>query len=378
MKYSLSVGRIAGVAVRIHISALVIFTILVVALAFGQLPILFPDRSTAVYVFASVIAAILFLASLLAHEVSHAVVAERAGIKVESITLWLLGGVARLTGEPKRPGDDLRIAGVGPLMSVALSVIFGGITLGLMAVGVEGMPLGVFAYLAVVNLVLAIFNLVPAAPLDGGRILRAALWARWKDRERAAVAAAKAGRMFGFFLGAVGFLELVVFGDAGGLWFILLGVFLVNAALAEEQQARLEPLLRGVLVRDVMTPDPLTVDGREPVDLFVTEHLLRHRVSGYPVVDEEGRLRGLVTLNRVRAVPLEERAGTVVDDIACPLSEVPTAHPDELLVDVLPRMQGCPDGRAVVIDHGMVVGIVSPTDVSRLLQFRELVPRSPG
>jgi Zn-dependent protease len=193
MRASISLGRIAGIRVGINASVFLIVAILVAGLATGQLPNAFPGRSIVAYVIAAIIAAVLFLASLLAHELAHSLVARRNGIEVESIVLWLLGGVAQLKGEAKTPGADFRIAIVGPLTSFALAVIFGLAAGGVSWLGTAGLPFGVLAYLAATNGMLAVFNLIPAAPLDGGRVLRAALW-RWRgNRQAAAVSAARAG-----------------------------------------------------------------------------------------------------------------------------------------------------------------------------------------
>ena len=179
MRPSIPLGRIAGIKVGINVSVFLIVVILVGGLTTGQLPAAFPDRSITAYVIAAIIAAVLFLASLLAHELAHSLVARRNGIEVESIVLWLLGGVAQLRGEARTPGADFRIAIVGPLTSLGLAIGFGLATAGLGLLGVTGLPTGVLAYLAATNAMLAVFNLIPAAPLDGGRVLRAALW-RWR------------------------------------------------------------------------------------------------------------------------------------------------------------------------------------------------------
>jgi Zn-dependent protease len=373
MRETLSLGRIAGIRVGLNWSVLFIVVLLVVGLASAQLPDEYPDRSPVEYVFAALVAAVLFLGSLLAHELAHAVVARRNGVEVDSIVLWLLGGVAQLRSEPSTPGADFRIAVVGPLTSLVLAVGFGAVGMVASLLGAEGLPIGVLAYVAGTNLLLAIFNLLPAAPLDGGRVLRAALW-RWRgDREQASVAAARAGQVFGFVLIGLGVLQVLAAGGIGGLWLALIGWFLVNAATAEEQQARLSSRLSGVRVRDVMSGPPVVADGSLPLNEFIDRLAMTHRFSSYPLVDPGGRLTGLVTLNRVRAVPPGRRASTLLRDIACPPEEVPTARPDEALLTLLPRMRGCSDGRAVVLDEsGRVVGLVSATDISRVMQLADL------
>jgi Zn-dependent protease/CBS domain-containing protein len=373
VRASISLGRIAGIRVGINASVFLIVAILVVGLATGQLPAAYPGRGFLAYAIAAIVAAVVFLASLLAHELAHSVVARRNGIEVESIVLWLLGGVAQLRGEAKTPGADFRIAIVGPLTSLVLGVGFGLAAGGLTLLGGTGLPVGVLSYLAATNVLLAVFNLIPAAPLDGGRVLRAALW-RWRgNRQRAAVNAARAGRVVGFLLIALGVLQLVTGLGLGGVWLALIGWFMVSAATAEEQQARLSGRLAGVRVADVMTPQPLTLDPNLTVDHFVGQVALTHRFSTYPLVDPVGQLTGLVTLNRVRAVPPAERATTHLREIACAPNEVPVARPDDSLVELLERMHGCADGRAIVIDGaGRVVGLVSPSDVARALQLADL------
>jgi Zn-dependent protease/CBS domain-containing protein len=373
VRASIPLGRIAGIKVGINASVFLIVAILVAGLATGQLPAAFPGRGIAAYVIAAIIAALLFLASLLAHELAHSIVARRNGIEVESIVLWLLGGVAQLRGEAKTPGADFRIAIVGPLTSFLLAIVFGAAALGLASLGTGGLPFGVLTYLAMTNGVLAIFNLIPAAPLDGGRVLRAALW-QWRgNRLTAAVSAARAGRIVGFVMIALGVLQVVLGRGLSGIWLALIGWFVVSAATAEEQQARLSGRLAGVRVGQVMAPRPIVLDGNLSVADFIAQVAMAHQFSTYPLIDVYGRLTGLVTLNRVRGVPPELRATTRLQDIACAPSEVPTARPEDSLVELLERMQGCADGRAVVVDDaGRVVGVVSASDVARALQVADL------
>jgi Zn-dependent protease/CBS domain-containing protein len=373
MRESVRLGRIAGVRIGLNLSVLVIVVVVAASLAIGRFPSAFPGRSGAAYATASVIAAVLFLASLLAHELAHAVVAKRNGIGVESITLWLFGGVAQLESEPRSPGADFRVAVVGPLTSLVVGVVFGGVALALTAGGSMGLAAGVFAYLAGVNVVLAVFNLFPAAPLDGGRVLRAGLWAWRHDRLRAAVIAARAGRVFGFVLVGLGILQTGAGLGFGGLWLVLIGLFLVNAATAEEQASRLSQATHGMRVRDVMTARPVTAEPDQTLIQFVTETVWTHRHSTYPLIDSDGRLTGLATLNRVRDAPDERRHELTLADIACRADDVPTAHPDEPLDELLPRMAGCSDGRAVVVDDShRVIGIVSPSDVVRSVHLSGL------
>ncbi len=195
------------------------------------------------------------------------------------------------------------------------------------AVGVTGIWLGVLIWLSVINLVLALFNLVPAAPLDGGRILRALLWMRRGDRTSAAITASRAGRIFGFTLIGLGLIEIVVAPGFGGLWFVLIGWFIANAASMEEQHARMSASLADVRVSDVMTREPATAPTHLTLDRFLDEYVLRARHAAFPLTADGGRPAGLVTLNRMKQVRREDWPRTTVASVAVPAEAVPTALP---------------------------------------------------
>ncbi|MGH9151255.1 MAG: site-2 protease family protein [Acidimicrobiales bacterium] len=372
MNESIRLGRIGGVAVGINWSVLVIFALITTGLASGRFPALYPDLAPLAYLVAGLAAGVVFLASLLAHEIAHALVARRNGIDVDGIALWLFGGVARLTGEAPDPGADLRVAGVGPLVSAVLAAAFFLVGLALDTGGAPGIVVGVFGWLAVINLVLALFNLMPAAPLDGGRILRAYLWRRRGDRLSASVTAARAGRGFGWLLVALGTLQFVAGAGFGGLWLVLIGWFLANAAGAEEQHARVRTALGDVRVADVMSPDPAVAPPDITVDAFLDRYVFPSRYSTFPLVGPHGEPAGLVTLGRVKRVPPDERRSTTVGEVACPVEEMTVVAPDEPLAALVAKLSQCSEGRAVVVDHGRVVGIVSPADVVRQLEVADL------
>ena len=376
MEESFRLGRIAGIRVGVNWSVLVIFWLISWSLAGAVLPQQAPGRPPGSYWLAGLATAVLFFVSLLAHELGHALVARRAGLRVEGITLWLFGGVARLEGESRDPATELRIAGVGPLISLAVAAVAGLLALAADAVGASPLVVAALAWLARINAMLALFNLIPAAPLDGGRVLRALVWRRTGDRRRAVTVAARAGRLFGYLLIGIGLVEFAFSANFGGLWFVFLGWFLLSAARAEESGARLREALDGIRVRDVMTPDPVAGPGWYTVDGFLEEYVLRHRHSAFPVNSFDGALVGLVTLARLKTVPSGQRAATRVEAVACPLAEVPIANPDELLLDLLPRLRGCSDGRALVMADGRLAGIVSPTDIARTLELAAIRDRT--
>lgn len=371
-------GRIAGIRVGVNWSVLVIFGLIAYGLAARRFPEVYPGYSDAAYVVAGLITAVVFFGSLLAHELAHAVVARRNGLTVEGITLWLFGGVAKLQGEAGKPGADLRIAGVGPLVSLILGAFFFGVTVLFGAVGVGGLPLASVGWLALINVALAIFNVIPAAPLDGGRLLRAVVWWFTGDRTRATVRASQAGQVFGWFVIAFGLVTLFTQGSFGGLWLALIGWFLVSAASAEGQQAAVRARLGRVPVRDVMSTEPVTAPQSMNVATFLDGHLVRNRHSAYPVVDDAGETVGLVTFDRIRRVDVGDRPATLVGEISSPLTEVAQASPAEPVSDVLARLSGDPYGRALVFAGGQLVGIVSPKDINRTLERMSLTGWSAG
>jgi Zn-dependent protease/CBS domain-containing protein len=365
------VGRLFGIPVRIDWSLLAIFALVTSSLSAAVYSELAAGYRAAEYWTAGTATAALFFASLLAHELSHSVVARRLGIGVRDITLWLFGGVSTIEGEAHTPRDEMKVALAGPAMSLAIACgALSAASLGA-ALGAPPLLIGAALWLGAINVVLAVFNLVPASPLDGGRVLHAWLWHRSGSRWRAGVTAARAGRGFGWVLIAIGLLEFSTVGGIGGLWFVLLGWFLVNAARAEETQARISHDLAGVRVQDVMTANPITMHADTSVATALEEYVLRRHCSAFPVVGHDGSLLGLVTLGRVRTVPVAARATTRVGDLAWPLAVVSTARPDELLLDVLRRSSGAGDGRVLVLRDGNLVGIVSPTDVARAVQVAE-------
>lgn len=366
MKTSVRLGRIAGVEVGLNWSLLVIAVLLAVGLASGRFPSDAPGYSGAEYAIAGVITAIAFLACVLAHEVSHAVVARHEGIEVDGITLWLLGGVTRMHGDAPTPEAELRVSGAGPLASFVVGAVLLGIGIGLDALNVSALVVDVLLWLGSINVVLAVFNVLPGAPLDGGRLLHAFLWKRHGDRLRATQTASRAGQALGWVLVALGFVEFAFgTGLGGGLWLALLGWFLITAARAEEERAFVEEALGSRRVADVMAPTPAVVPEYVTVRDFIDHYLLAHRHSAFPVVDARGRTVGLVTLERVRSVPAHLRGSTTVREIATPADQVRVVAPADPARDLLDRVvEG--DGAVLVVDGDRVVGVVTATDLEQL------------
>jgi Zn-dependent protease/CBS domain-containing protein len=355
MNDTFRLGRIVGVRVGVNWTVLVVFTLLAYGLGAERLPQSYKGLHPVVYVLGGLFTAAAFLASLLAHELAHAIVARRNGLTVEGITLWLLGGVARFEGEPESPGAELRIAGSGPLVSLLLGVVLASASAVLLLAGMNGLVAGCLAWLAAINVVLALFNVIPAAPLDGGRLVHALLWRLSGDRTKATLRAAQAGRGFGWATMVAGFY--LALWNFSGLWLILIGWFLVVAAGLEAAQARVLTRLDGITIGRIMTPDPFTVPGSMTAAEFLREMLPRHRHTAYPLV-EDGVVRGIVTAERIRGQQAGEAVGRVAEEAGRTSAEAS-------LAELLPRLGR---ERLLVFDGDRLVGIVTPRDLARVLE----------
>ncbi|SOX54391.1 CBS domain-containing protein, partial [Mycobacterium ahvazicum] len=369
---AIPLGRFAGFPVRVHWSVIVILWLFTWSLA-TTLPHTVAGYSRPAYWLAGACGAVVLLASLLAHELAHAVLARRCGVPVDDVTLWLFGGVTSLQGEAKSPKAAFRIALAGPATSLVLSAVFGGIAVALSTLHAPTIIGSVAWWLASINLLLALFNLLPGAPLDGGRLVRAYLWHRHGDSVRAAIGAARAGRVVAIVLIVLGLAEFLAGGMIGGVWLAFIGWFIFVAAREEEAQATSQQIFAGVRVAEVMTPQPHTAPGWITVEDFIQRYVLGDRHSAYPVADPNGSITGLVTLRQLRELAPQQRTTTSVGAIALPLQSVPTATPQEPLQDLLRRMAPAgPRSRALVVDAGTVVGIVTPSDVARLIEVYRL------
>ena len=367
MKETFRLGQIAGVRVGLNWSLLIVAALLAAGLGASGLPAAAPGYGAYAYGVAGVLTAVAFLAAVLAHELGHAVVARREGLPVEGITLWMLGGFTRIGGEAPTPAAELRITGIGPLISLVLGLGLVGVSWALHAAGWSHLTSAALGWLGAINVVLALFNVLPGAPLDGGRLLHAVLWHHHGDRLRATETATRAGWVLGLVLIGLGFVDFAFYGVTG-LWLALLGWFLMTASRAEETQAQLRHSLGGLLAADLMTPDPVHGPGWITVQAFIDDYVLTHHHSAFPVDTWEGRLAGLVTLNQLRAVPRDQRSFRRVEDVAWPLDQVATVHPDQPALEAVSSMAAGGGGRVLVVDADRLVGIISPSDVTRALQ----------
>lgn len=366
---SIRIGRIAGIQINLHPSWFVIALLVTYSFAAGELPANYPDWQPALYWAAGATISLLFFGSVLAHELSHALVARRFGLRVRDITLFIFGGAASLVDEARSPRQEALMAAAGPLTSLAIGAVLVSLS-GALAEPILSATVG---WLGFINLVLGIFNLIPGFPMDGGRILRAVLWQVRGDRNAATRKAAAIGRLFGYLLIAGGVYQIFQGVDLfSGVWLALIGWFLSSAAESTVAQMSVERSLRGVKVRDVMEADPASVTPNESVADLVNERLLRSGARSFLVRHDDGGLAGIVTLSDVRKVPREDWGPARVTDIMTRHADLATIGPDDEVETALKLLQEREVNQLPVVadDHRTVLGLLSRAGILRLIDAR--------
>jgi Zn-dependent protease len=363
---SLRIFRIAGIDVYIHVSWLVVFALVTWSLAVGYYPPLLPNLSVAQAWTLGAVSAILLFVSVLVHELAHSLVARTRGIEAASITLFIFGGVSSLRTDAPRASTEFLIAIVGPLTSIGLAAAC---FLVASAVG-DPRVAALFGYLALINGLLGLFNLIPGFPLDGGRVLRAVVWQLTGSMRRGLEVAVGTGQLVGYGFMVWGVLQ-VVSGDAfSGIWIAVIGWFLQGAGTAQLRLVRSEARLSGVSVRDVMRPDPSAISPNASVEDLIEDYMIQGNRRAVPVIAED-RLVGMVTLGDIQAIAPQERASTRVVDLMGGRAGVTTVRPDTPLAEALAAMLGGDFEQLPVLDDGRLIGVLSRADIIRQIQLRE-------
>jgi Zn-dependent protease len=360
---SLSLGRIAGIRIGLHWSWLVVFGLMVWSLSETVFPRRNPGLSEADYRTMAVTAAVLLFVSLLLHELGHALQARREGMEIDGITLWLFGGVASFRGTFPGPGSEFRIATAGPVVTLVLGAAFAGFAA---MTDLRETVDGVSFWLGYINLSLLVFNLLPALPLDGGRIVRAGLWRVRRDFLWATRIAAEAGRATGLLLIAAGFVLFLLGGMFGGAWLAFLGWFVLSAAGAEARQAEAQKAISGLSVRDVMVADPVAADSDDTLAAFEGSLGEGKRFTAYPVV-HDGRVVGLLPMGLVDDTPRGDWDSVRVGDRMLDLEQAPRLAPDDDLYAALSRLADAGVSRGLVLDGDRLAGYLAVDDVARVL-----------
>jgi len=362
-------GTVLGFDIRIDLSWLLIFFLVLWTLSANLFPFNYPGFSGTTYLTMGTIGTLLFFTSILIHELSHSVVARAKGIPVQGITLFAFGGVSHTRMDAETPGDEFQIAGIGPLTSLILAGISALVWYFGRSAGLSIPVIGVAAYLAWVNTLLAVFNLLPGFPLDGGRLFRSIIWKFTNNLKKATRIASIGGRILGYGLIFLGFLQL--FGPTpnfiGGLWFILIGWFLNNSAESSYQDLVIRMTLEGSRAEDVMTLNPETVPANLNLQELVDNYLMNRNYQSFPV-EADGHPIGLVTLAQVKQTPRQEWQQRTVRDIMMPASAGITIRPEEDMSSVLEHMQDARSRRLLVATDGTLKGILSASDIANWLQ----------
>jgi Zn-dependent protease len=361
--------RVHGIPIRINVSWFVILLLITWSLATGWFPVSDPDLTTATYWIMGLVAALGLFVSILLHELGHAFTALRMGLRIRGITLFLFGGVAEMEDEPPDPRSELLIAMAGPMVSVVIAL----------ACGLVGAAFGTFLpitvvavlrYLATINLIVVAFNLLPAFPLDGGRVLRSVLWKTKGSLRQATKIAARSGQIFGAILIMVGVLNFIGGSIVGGMWFALIGLFLRGAAQSSYRQVLLRRMLEGESVMRFAKTDVVTVSPHITIRTLVEEQVYRHHHKMFPVLAGD-RLLGCVTTQGIKKIPSEEWSTVTVESLLDPVSEENSIDPGADAITALSQMtRGRRSRLMVVTPEGHLAGVLTLKDLLEFFQLK--------
>ena len=367
----ISLFKVAGIRISLDFSWFIIFGLVLFALSAGYLPRAFPGQTTQTYWVAGLIATLLFFASVMLHELAHSLVAIRHGIDIPEITLFIFGGVSRLSQEPTDPKTEFKIAVVGPLTSFALAAAFG--AMALLLKGLEpSLIVVVIGYLAWINLALGVFNLIPGFPLDGGRLLRAFLWWKTGSLTRATKVAADFGKGFALAIMILGGLQIFAGALINGLWFIFIGMFLRGMSVQGYEELIIRKSLEGVHVDEVMVREVVSVPPHLPISQLIHDYFLHYAYRGFPVADN-GQVLGVVSVAAVGQLPREDYDRRLVAEIMTPLSPDLLIDAKASLAEALIKMTREDQERLLVMAGGRLAGLVTKTGLLRFVQIKQVL-----
>lgn len=360
-------GRIFGISLKLNYTWFIVFALVTWSLTSFYFPDVFPEWNIATSLIAAIITSLLFFASILTHELMHSIVAQKLGIPIHSITFFIFGGVSQMTDEPKTAKDELRIAIAGPLTSIVLSGIFYAILQ--LAASHSDFVAAIAFWLCWINLFLAVFNLIPGFPLDGGRILRSIMWWYNNDLHRATRIASNIGRGVGYLFIFGGIFMIFQGLWLNGIWLALIGWFLENTAAGSYRQVALFDTLKGHTVREVMTKDCPTIPPELTIDKLVNEHVLATGRHCFPIATDN-RIVGLVTLNDIRAVPRTLWPTKKVSEAMTPMEKMKSVSPNEELPAILGVLTEEDTNQILVMENGSIAGVIGRDNLLSFLKLR--------
>ena len=368
MRNTWHLGKIFGIDIYIDASWIVIFVLVTWTLAGEYFPSRNADWTPLINWSLGIIASFLFFASVLAHELSHSLVAIQQGLKVKNITLFIFGGVAQIAEEPDKPLKEFLIASVGPLASIVIGAISG--IVWWLTSEISPPAASIFNYLCLINIALACFNLIPGFPLDGGRILRAIIWGYTKNIKTATKVASFSGKLVAFLLISLGIITMFILKaiTINALWFILIGWFLYNAANRSYRHLLLKDALRKVRVEDLMITSFDTVPSTLSIQHLVDDYIMRHRDRGFLVVDE-GMVKGIVCLDDVKKLSKERWPTTPISEIMLPKELLEKVSPEENASIALGKLTARNIHQIPVVQENRVRGILRRNDILNYIQL---------
>ncbi len=367
LRGDIPIGRVFGIPLRLHYSWFFIFALIIWTLATNYFPLNHPNWTPATSVAVALLTSILFFGSVLAHELMHSRVAQAEGITVQSITLFIFGGLAQMTDEPKRPKDEFLMALAGPLTSLVLGGIFWGIWY--WSEGTNEFISAIAYWLGLINISLAIFNLIPGFPLDGGRVLRALLWWQSGNLRKATRIASNIGRGVGFIFIFSGIWWMFTGNWANGLWLALIGWFLENAAVSSYRQLALQEMLQNHNASEIMTRDCPLVAPDITIERLVNEYIMASGRRCFPVVEND-RALGLITLHNVKAIPREQWSTTLVRQAMTAWENIRAVSPSESLATVIRIMAEDDINQIPVVQNHNILGMIGRDNLISFISVR--------
>jgi len=365
MGSAFNLGKVFGIPFRLHYSWFIVFILITVSLSWYYFPVYYPDWSRLAYWVIGLVSSLLFFASVVAHELAHSLVARVNGIPVKNITLFVFGGIAQITKEATKASAELKMAVAGPACSLALGMLFG--LLWLLSRGISGPVMAMASWLAQVNVVLAVFNLIPGFPLDGGRVFRSIMWRVTGNYKLSTRVATQVGRGVGYLFIAGGIL-MMFRAWFSGLWLVFIGWFLAKTASASYQQSQWREALRGVNASQVMIPDCPLIPSNFTISQLVQEYVFTRGCSLFLITDEEG-VKGILTLNDIKAVAQQNWEMTPVGEIMTPVERVKVTHPDQDALSILEEMDENDINQMPVVSEGRVIGLITRDNLMRFLRI---------
>ncbi|HQI00225.1 MAG TPA: site-2 protease family protein [Deltaproteobacteria bacterium] len=355
--------KLFGFSVFIDLSWIIIAVLVTWSLAQGYFPYFNPGLSAGAYWVMGVVGALGLFLSVIFHEMSHSLVARRFGLPMRGITLFIFGGVSEMTEEPRNPKTEFSMAIAGPVSSIVIGFLFYGLYRAGLQLAWSEQVWAVLSYLAFINFALAVFNLIPAYPLDGGRVLRSGLWS-WKGNLRWATrTASRIGSGFGMALIILGVLSILTGNFIGGLWWFLIGLFLRNASSMSYTQLLLERALKGEPIRDIMNTHPVSIPSGTSIDDLVHNYFYRYHYKMFPVQTESGKLEGCITLDKIKSVPKDQWKDTTVEDVASGCAPNNTVDASTDALNVMAKMNREGVSKLLVTEDGALEGIVTLKDL---------------